>query len=122
MMRPLGTPPMPRAMSRDSEPVGMASTMMWEFSPRRMMEPLPYSRSIWAMAVSSARFLSEAGAGASITRFFSAISDHPLSGQRPASIHSYPCWPDSSGCFPSGGRSPSTTRQLPPASWKAATD
>ena len=41
MMRPLGTPPMPNAMSSDREPVGMDSTTMPVFSPRRMMEPLP---------------------------------------------------------------------------------
>ena len=41
-MRPRGTPPMPSAASRASEPVGMASTsMLGPSSPNLMMEPLP---------------------------------------------------------------------------------
>ena len=41
MIRPRGSPPIPRARSRDREPVGMDSTTMSALSPRRMMEPLP---------------------------------------------------------------------------------
>ena len=41
----------------------MASTFSWfMWSPRRMMEPLPYIFSIWFMALSMAFFLSAAGA------------------------------------------------------------
>ena len=55
---------MPRATSRAREPVGMKSTFRFVWSPKRMMEPLPYIFSIWAMAVSMAFFLSLAGAAA----------------------------------------------------------
>ena len=45
--RPRGRPPMPRARSSASAPVGMASMSMWRFSPIRMIEPLPNCFSIW---------------------------------------------------------------------------
>ena len=45
---------MPRARSRASAPVGMASMFMWRFSPMRMMDPLPNCFSIWPRAMSSA--------------------------------------------------------------------
>jgi len=42
-------------------------------SPKRIMAPLPYIRSIWAMAVSMARFLSSAGAALGSGAFSLAI-------------------------------------------------
>ena len=69
---------MPRATSRAREPVGIASTTTPVFSPRRMMEPLPKLRSIWATQVSRAFFLSAAGAAASTAGFFDAIFNHPF--------------------------------------------
>jgi len=44
---PRGTPPTPRARSSASEPVEIAGTLRAaDSSPSRMMEPLPYCRSI----------------------------------------------------------------------------
>jgi hypothetical protein len=57
-MRPLGTPPMPNAMSSPMEPVGMDSMSGGGFSPNLMMAPLPNFRSICVNAVSSALFFS----------------------------------------------------------------
>ena len=74
MIRPLGTPPMPSAASSAREPVGMASTCISGLSPRRITVPLPKFFSIWAMAVSSAFFLSLAGDGVSMPDFFFSIS------------------------------------------------
>ena len=67
-----------QARSRDREPVGMASTTAWVFSPSRMMDPLPKLRSIWATAVSSAFCLSLAGPADSRGGFFAAMSVHPF--------------------------------------------
>src|SRR5664279_4727158 len=52
--RPRGRPPMPRARSRASAPVGIDSMFMWRFSPIRMIEPLPNCFSICPRAMSSA--------------------------------------------------------------------
>src|SRR3954453_21324781 len=54
MTRPRGRPPMPRAMSRAIEPVGMTFMATSGLSPSRMTEPLPNCLSIWARAMSSA--------------------------------------------------------------------
>src|SRR3954453_2541036 len=54
MTRPRGRPPMPRAMSRAIEPVGMTFMATSGLSPRRMTEPLPNCLSIWARAMSRA--------------------------------------------------------------------
>src|SRR5712691_7347899 len=57
--RPRGSPPMPSAMSRPSEPDGMVATSInLLFLPSRMIEPLPKLRSIWASAASRAFDLS----------------------------------------------------------------
>ena len=66
---------MPRARSRAREPVEMASMFIaFIWSPRRMMEPLPYIFSIWLMAVWMACFLSLAGAAVLAWEdFFSAM-------------------------------------------------
>src|SRR4029079_5173131 len=53
---------MPSAMSRAMEPVGMTSIGARTSSPRRMTEPLPNCRSIWASAASRALSRSAAGA------------------------------------------------------------
>ena len=54
-MRPRGTPPMPRAASRATEPVGMASTSrLGPPSPKRMMAPLPKRFSISEVVASIA--------------------------------------------------------------------
>src|SRR3954470_3832509 len=53
-MRPRGRPPTPSATSRAIDPVGMTSTGARSSLPRRMTEPLPNWRSIWASAVSRA--------------------------------------------------------------------
>src|SRR6266545_464284 len=45
---------MPRATSREMEPVGITSIGTRASSPMRMTEPLPNWRSIWASAVSRA--------------------------------------------------------------------
>src|SRR3712207_3208792 len=54
MTRPRGRPPMPSAMSREIEPVGMTFMATSGLSPRRMTEPLPNCLSIWARAMSRA--------------------------------------------------------------------
>src|SRR5687768_4085200 len=55
MTRPRGSPPMPSAISRPSEPVETASTSYdAAASPRRMTEPLPNCFSIWPSAAESA--------------------------------------------------------------------
>src|SRR3954451_19697813 len=55
MTRPRGSPPMPSAMSRPSEPVEMASTSYdAAASPRRMTEPFPNCFSICPSAALSA--------------------------------------------------------------------
>src|SRR3954468_15486320 len=54
MTRPRGRPPMPSAMSRAIEPVGMTFMATSGLSPRRMTEPLPNCLSIWARAMSRA--------------------------------------------------------------------
>src|SRR5215204_3741040 len=59
-IRPLGTPPTPRAMSRARAPVGMEATLWRSSSPMRMIEPFPNCRSIWEMAASIALLLSNA--------------------------------------------------------------
>src|ERR1700744_481222 len=86
-IRPRGTPPMPSARSRASEPVGIEATLIVPLSPRRINEPTPKSRSIWVTAASRAAsfaFASFAEASFKFT-FFSAISDLtsllPASGQ-----------------------------------------
>jgi hypothetical protein len=48
---PRGTPPMPRAKSRPMEPVGMNGMTWCASSDRRMIEPLPYLRSMVVSAV-----------------------------------------------------------------------
>ena len=58
---------MPRAMSRAIEPVGMTSIGARTSSPRRITEPLPNWRSIWASAASSA-----------LSRFSEAMSAVPF--------------------------------------------
>src|SRR5690349_15173273 len=63
-MRPRGKPPMPSAMSRPSEPVGMTWTSRSTGSlPRRMIAPLPNCLSIAASARSIAFVRSEMPAG-----------------------------------------------------------
>ena len=55
MMRPRGRPPTPSATSSERAPVGMtAISSSGPPAPRRMTEPLPNCRSIWAIARSSA--------------------------------------------------------------------
>jgi hypothetical protein len=56
MMRPLGTPPTPNAMSSEMEPVEMAwiSRISGSSLPSRMMDPLPNWRSTADMASSIA--------------------------------------------------------------------
>src|ERR1700744_464729 len=78
-IRPRGTPPMPSARSRASEPVGIEATLIVPLSPRRISEPAPKSRSIWVTAASRAAsfaFASFAERSFKFT-FFSAISDLP---------------------------------------------
>jgi hypothetical protein len=48
-----GTPPTPRARSRERAPVEMTSTLRLAASPIFMTAPLPYWRSIWETAMSS---------------------------------------------------------------------
>ena len=52
--RPAGTPPMPSARSSAIEPVLIATTSVIAapVSPRRMIDPLPNSFSIWLIAIS----------------------------------------------------------------------
>ena len=76
-MRPLGTPPMPSAMSSERLPVGMASTLRVECSPNRMTAPLPNCFSIWERAASSAFCFSEATAAFFSSACFTAISKPP---------------------------------------------
>src|SRR6516165_6876185 len=59
MMRPRGTPPMPSAISRPSEPVEITSvSAAASCEPSFIIEPLPKARSIWPSAASKARCLS----------------------------------------------------------------
>src|SRR5437868_6284949 len=59
MTRPRGRPPMPRAISRPSEPVETTSTSATPSrEPNFMIEPLPKARSIWPRAASNAFCLS----------------------------------------------------------------
>src|SRR5215472_2958461 len=59
MIRPRGKPPMPSAMSRPSEPVGITSvSAAASREPSFIIEPLPNARSIWPSAASRARCLS----------------------------------------------------------------
>jgi hypothetical protein len=58
MIRPRGSPPMPRAASSVKEPVRTTSTFMEGFSPNFMTALFPNCFSICAMAFSSAFFLS----------------------------------------------------------------
>ena len=67
---------MPSAISSEREPVGMASTFMVAFWPRRITAPLPNCFSIWLMAVSRAFCLS-LGAGAVSFAFFSMAMQFP---------------------------------------------
>ena len=56
--RPRGIPPMPNAMSRAREPVGMHSVARESYiSPRRITAPFPWSFSICPSAVSRASCL-----------------------------------------------------------------
>src|SRR4051812_46207278 len=64
--RPRGRPPMPRAMSRAIEPVGITSIGARTSSPSRMTEPLPNWRSMLASAVSRALSRSDEGAMAAV--------------------------------------------------------
>ena len=55
MTRPRGTPPMPSAKSRLTEPVEIDGMIaMASFWPSRMIEPLPNCFSIWPTASSMA--------------------------------------------------------------------
>ena len=58
MTRPRGMPPIPRAMSRERQPVEITATSSFSSAPSRMMEPLPYCFSIWLNAWSRALVLS----------------------------------------------------------------
>ena len=64
---------MPRARSRPREPVGMHSTFSSAPSPKRMMDPFPYIRSICCMAVLMACFLLSWAAAAAGALFSFAI-------------------------------------------------
>ena len=51
VIRPLGSPPTPKARSTAMEPVGITSIVyFWPSPPKRIMEPFPYCFSIWSMA------------------------------------------------------------------------
>src|SRR3990170_962781 len=70
--RPLGIPPIPRAISKPKEPVEIAATLpAWEAicSPSFIIEPRPKDFSICSMALSSALDLPVFSAD-----FFSAIA------------------------------------------------
>src|ERR1700753_2698316 len=79
-IRPRGTPPIPSARSRDSDPVGIESTLIVPLSPRRISEPTPKSRSIWVTAASRAASLALPSFAVRPFKFTfsSAISDHHL--------------------------------------------
>lgn len=57
MIRPLGKPPIPNAISRVNEPVDTASTACTVLSPRRMTVFLPNCFSIWLNAAFNALLL-----------------------------------------------------------------
>src|ERR687890_547413 len=73
-MRPLGTPPTPRARSRARAPVGMEATFGRSSSPMRMIEPFPNCRSIWETAASIALLLSNASSNADVRRLIGIVS------------------------------------------------
>src|SRR3989344_6873241 len=53
MMRPMGTPPTPSAISKLKQPVVTAATAMRLASPSFIMEPSPNFSLIWATAASA---------------------------------------------------------------------
>ena len=72
---------MPSAISRLSDPVGKDSiSTICSFFPSRMIDPLPYARSIWPSAASSAFCLSEESLSlpSRLTTFSRAMSIIPL--------------------------------------------
>src|SRR5688572_20311929 len=82
MTRPRGSPPIPSAISRPSEPVetdSLSTTL--SRCPRRMIEPLPKARSICESAASNALFLSISSLSANLTTF-SDIAVSPLRSYR----------------------------------------
>src|SRR5689334_12181111 len=71
MIRPLGSPPTPRARSTASEPVETVSTFIFALLPSRMIEPSPNclviadkARSRFFVAVVAGGFLAFSGAAA----------------------------------------------------------
>ena len=86
-IRPRGTPPIPRAISRAKAPVEMCSIFKWVPSPSFMMAPLPNCRSIWVIAVSRDWFFSFIVLAPSVSAAPSAPSP-PGTGPRPRSAFS----------------------------------
>src|SRR3712207_2336800 len=86
MTRPRGRPPMPRAMSRAIEPVGMTLIACAALSPSRMTEPLPNCLSIWARAMSRALSRSSVAMvltfGKSLCRVFERVGVDARAGVR----------------------------------------
>src|SRR5437016_4734695 len=81
-------PPMPRAMSRPSEPVGrQATSCASASSPSFMMAPLPNCFSIWLTARSIAR-----------SRFTSMLISHPPPHEAPAPPG--PSFPETDPLYP----------------------
>ena len=58
IIRPLGTPPIPKAISNAKEPVGIASTFTVALSPSFIIAPFPKSFSIFSIANFRALLLS----------------------------------------------------------------
>src|SRR5829696_5616681 len=77
-IRPRGTPPMPRARSSASEPVGIASTLTVPLSPSRIKAPSPNSFLMPLTVFSSAASFAFASFAETSFKlvFLSAISNH----------------------------------------------
>ena len=74
--RPLGTPPIPRAISKPKEPVEIAATLpAWEAicSPSFIIEPRPKDFSICSIADSNARVFPEEGVSVSLEEAFGIL-------------------------------------------------
>src|SRR6056300_300729 len=87
-MRPLGRPPMPRAISNPNEPVDVEPISWIGLSPPNLIiDPLPNWRSIWAKALSrafcfSTFFLSVIDKRSAICEFVLLISQQSTFGNR----------------------------------------
>src|SRR3712207_1675717 len=82
MTWPRGRPPMPSAMSRAIEPVGMTFMATSGLSPRRITEPFPNCLSIWERAMSRALSRSSVAMVAHLRSSGEVVGFHARTGVR----------------------------------------